>query len=160
MNRVAWIAAVTVLLDQATKIAIEQLIGHGSHTVYQVVPGFFNILYVDNTGAAWGIMRGQNGVLAVISALTIVALIWFRRHFPVHRPWPGCAMGLILGGIAGNLIDRLRVGHVIDFLDFYFRGWHWPAFNVADSAICVGVVLYIATTWRDAHSVSAPVSTG
>jgi signal peptidase II len=144
---VAWIAAVTAALDQATKLAIEHSIALGATHV--VIRGFFNIVHVGNTGAAWSIMRDNNLLLAAISAVTLALLIWFRRSFPLHRPVVSWALGLICGGIVGNLVDRVRVGHVIDFLDFYRGAWHWPAFNVADSAICVGVTLYIIATWRD-----------
>jgi signal peptidase II len=157
VKRVAWIAAVTLALDQATKLAIEFWLPLGD-TRY-VIRGLFNLVHVGNTGAAWSILQGNNWLLAIISIATLGILFWFRRSFPLDRPMARCSLGLITGGIIGNLIDRLRVGHVIDFLDFYWGGWHWPAFNVADSAICIGVFLYIIATWRD-HPPSHDPSSG
>ena len=113
-----------------------------------VIPGWFNLVHWRNTGAAWGMFQGFNWVLAGISVLTVVALCFFRHTLQLARPLARLALGLILGGIVGNFIDRIRVSSVIDFLDFQWRGHHWPAFNIADSAICVGVALYIIVTWR------------
>ena len=84
----------------------------------------------------------------MVSVLAILALFLFRHTFQLQRPSSRLMLGLITGGIVGNLIDRLRVGHVIDFLFFHVGRYHWPAFNVADSAICIGVGLYIILSWR------------
>jgi signal peptidase II len=84
-----------------------------------------------------------------VSLLTILGLYLFRRSFQLQRRANRVALGLIAGGIAGNLIDRVRLGCVVDFLDFYVGRHHWPAFNIADSAICIGVALYIISSWRD-----------
>jgi signal peptidase II len=93
--------------------------------------------------------QNYNLVLAVISLVTVLALYLFRRSFSLMHWGSRIALGLIVGGIIGNLIDRIRVGYVIDFLFFYIGAYHWPAFNVADSAICVGVGLYIILSWRN-----------
>jgi signal peptidase II len=149
VRRVALIAAAITLLDQATKLLVIRSIGAYEQRV--VIEGFFNLVHSENTGAAWGIFQKSNDLLAVVSLLTILALYLFRRSFQLQRKTSTVAFGLIAGGIVGNLIDRVRVGHVIDFLDFYVGTHHWPAFNVADSSICIGVALYIIFSWRIEH---------
>ena len=138
------VALLVILFDQATK---EWVRGAFSlHESVPVVPGFFHLTYIRNTGAAWGMFSGQNLALAVLAFAMLVALVLFRRQFlppgRVHR----VALGLLCGGIVGNLFDRLRLDYVVDFLDFFHRGWHFPAFNVADSAICIGVAIYVLGT--------------
>ena len=138
------VALCVVLLDQASK---EWVRGAFSlHESIPVLPGFFHLTYIRNTGAAWGMFSGQNLALAVLAFAMLVALVLFRRQFlppgRVHR----VALGLLCGGIVGNLFDRLRLDYVVDFLDFFHRGWHFPAFNVADSAICIGVAIYVLGT--------------
>ena len=152
MRRVALIAAVIALVDQLTKWLV--LRGVDPAQPIPVVDGFFQIVNWRNTGAAWGIFRDYNLVLAIVSALTVLALYIFRHTFGVQRTGPALALGLIAGGIVGNVIDRIRLGSVVDFLDFYVAryNWHWPAFNVADSAICIGVVLYIIVSWQSADA--------
>jgi signal peptidase II len=117
-----------------------------------VIAGFFSLVHWHNTGAAWGIFQHNNLLLTVVSLVTVLVLWWFRHSFPVERPGSRLALGLIAGGIIGNLIDRIRLGSVIDFLDFSIGPHHWPAFNVADSAICIGVGLYIILSWRTGGS--------
>ena len=152
MRRVGLIAAVIVALDQLTKCQVARCLGD---TPVPILDGDFQLVNWRNTGAAWGILHGYNIVLAIISIVTVLALYIFRRTFGIERPAPAWALGLINGGIIGNLIDRLCLGHVVDFLDFHIGSNHWPAFNIADSAICVGVVIYIIVSWRhdatDAH---------
>ncbi len=138
------VALCVVLLDQATK---EWVRGAFSlHESVPVIPGFFHLTYIRNTGAAWGMFSGQNVALSVLALVMLAALVVFRRKIlppgRVHR----VVLGLLCGGIAGNLFDRLRLDYVVDFLDFFVRGSHFPAFNVADSAICVGVGIYVLGT--------------
>ena len=95
-------------------------------------------------------LRDQSLNRLIPNMLTVIALWLFRHSLQLHRPGSRVALGLIAGGIIGNLIDRIRLGSVIDFLFFYVGQYHWPAFNVADSAICIGVGLYIILTWRNA----------
>jgi signal peptidase II len=147
MQWVALIAVSVAVLDQLTKWLVVRFIGSEESRV--VISGFFSLVNWSNTGAAWGMFQNYNLVLAVISLLTVLALYLFRRSFPLSRWGSRIAFGLIVGGIIGNLIDRIRVGYVIDFLFFYIGQYHWPAFNVADSAICVGVGLYIILSWRN-----------
>jgi len=138
------------LLDQVTKylIAPRLVSGHIS-----IIPGFFDLRYVQNTGAACGIMQGFNNWLVVLSIIMLLLIIFFRKlilqNTLIHR----IAAGLLIGGIIGNMIDRIKFGYVIDFLDFYWRAHHFPAFNVADSAICMGVGLYILTQIFESRNV-------
>ncbi len=150
MRRVALIAVAIVLLDQLTKLLVVRFIG--TEESRAILNGFFNLVNWRNTGAAWGILQNRNEVLAIVSVLTILALYLFRHSFQLHRVGNAVALGLIAGGIVGNLIDRVRVHHVIDFLDFYVGPYHWPAFNIADSAICIGVALYIVASWCADHA--------
>lgn len=141
MRRLVPIALLIAILDQLSKLYI-------LHTVdpeypVEVVDGYFRLVNWGNSGAAWGMFHDSNILLAVIAVLTLIALYLFRTSFQIHRPSCQVAFGLITGGIMGNVIDRFRYGHVVDFLDFYWNDHHWPAFNVADSAICVGVTLYV-----------------
>ena len=138
------VALCVVLLDQASK---EWVRGAFSlHESVPVIPGFFHLTYVRNTGAAWGLFSGQNIALSALALVMLAVLVAFRRKIlppgRVHR----VALGLLCGGIVGNLFDRLRLDYVVDFLDFFVRGWHWPAFNIADSAICIGVAIYMLGT--------------
>ncbi len=150
MQWVVLIAATIAALDQFTKWLVVRSIRPEESRV--VISGFFNLVNWRNTGAAWGILRDYNLVLTVVSLLTVLALYLFRHSFQLHRSGSRVALGLITGGIIGNLIDRVHAGHVIDFLFFYIARYHWPAFNVADSAICVGVGLYIILSWRGDHT--------
>ena len=129
------------LLDQLTKLTIRSVFNPGEHVT--VVAGFFDVVYIQNTGAAWGMFSGFNSWLIVISIAMVITLVVFRRHFIsdslIHR----IVMGLMIGGVLGNLVDRLKWGRVVDFLDFHWHGHPFPAFNVADSSICIGVGLYI-----------------
>ena len=136
------VAAVAVVLDQASKFFFHDLLVTGGSRAIEVLP-FFNLVTVWNYGISFGLFNtGSAGgsVIFVGLALAIVValLIWLRS---VTAPLIAVALGLVIGGAIGNVIDRLRFGAVFDFLDFHVAGWHWPAFNVADSAICVGVFL-------------------
>jgi signal peptidase II len=135
-----WVAAVVVVLDQLAKWAILNWLDQGT-----ALTPFLNLVMVWNRGVSFG-MFNSSGALApwILSGLALVVVVallsWLRR---VEHPLTGCGLGLIVGGAVGNVIDRLRFGAVIDFLDFHALGWHWPAFNVADSAICIGAALLL-----------------
>ncbi|MFH0880597.1 MAG: signal peptidase II [Lentisphaerota bacterium] len=138
------------ILDQATKqiVRLDYTIGE-SHVV---IDGLFSLTYVRNTGAAWGIFGGQNTALTVLSIIMLILMVVFRRSF-LSRTWEhNLALGFMVGGIVGNLMDRLRLGWVTDFFDFYWNGHHFPVFNIADAAICTGVGLYILSSlWVASH---------
>lgn len=134
-----------IVLDQITKTLVA-LKFHLSESIV-LIPGFFSLTYVRNTGAAWGMLGGWNGVLVALSAVVLVLLIVFRRSFLTDSLIHRLSLGLMLGGIAGNLFDRIRFQYVVDFLDFYWTTHHFPAFNVADAAICVGVALYMISSF-------------
>jgi signal peptidase II len=146
VRRVALIGAIVGALDQLTKFLVPRLVEREQSIV--MIPGFFNLVNWHNPGAAWGIFQDYNLLLAIVSSLAILALYFFRHTFQLQRKACAVALGLIIGGIIGNLIDRVRLHHVVDFLDFYIGRFHWPAFNVADSAICIGVLFYIIASWR------------
>jgi signal peptidase II len=135
---------VVVLVDQIAKEAVRRRLFPGA--IVPLVSGWFNLTHVRNTGAAWGMLGGLNGWLALLSVIILVSIVLFRRSYLSDTLTHRVALGLMIGGIVGNLIDRLRLHHVVDFLDFHFRGHHFPAFNLADSAICVGVGLYLLSS--------------
>ena len=137
-------ALVVIVLDQLTKALV--LARMDLHQSIPVIEGFFDLTYVRNTGAAFGILAGSLAAYRVplllgVSVLALVVLFWFVRTVPVERWAVIAACGAVLGGAVGNMLDRLAYGEVIDFLDVYVGAYHWPAFNVADAAITVGVVL-------------------
>ncbi len=129
------------ILDQFTKHLIRSNMTIGD--MITVIPGFFSITYIRNTGAAWGMMSGHGGLLIALSILMLTILIIFRHSFITDTLIHKIAAGLMLAGITGNLIDRMRLSYVVDFLHFYIGKHQFPSFNVADSAICIGVTLYI-----------------
>lgn len=151
----ALIIAISItVLDQATKYVVRLELPLG--VPVPVIPGFFDLTYLRNTGAAWGLLGGQNWLLTVVSLLMLALMLCFRRSFLSDTPTHRVALGLMVGGIVGNVLDRVRLGWVTDFLDFHVAGRHWPAFNVADAAICMGVGLYILTCWWSARRAERP----
>jgi len=140
------VAGAVVLLDQVTKaLVLHHLPLH--HSV-PVVPGFFDLTHVHNPGGAFGFLAGQDAVLRrsvflLASSAAVGLILYFYHRLPEGQRWLGAALTLILGGALGNLIDRLRFGKVVDFLDVYLGRYHWPAFNVADSAITVGIGIFL-----------------
>ncbi len=136
-----------VLADQLTKLWImNSLPLYGKRII---IPGFFNLVHVTNTGAAFGLLAGEHTlwrqVFFIGVALVALGAIFFAyREVKTKGFVFTVAAGLIAGGALGNLVDRIRFGAVVDFLDFYVKHYHWPAFNVADSAITVGVGLFLA----------------
>jgi signal peptidase II len=134
---------VVLILDQLTKQGIRASFTYGESV--PVIDGFFNLVYVRNDGAAWNILSGHGIILVLISIAVLVLLLVYRRSFLQEQFSHRILLGLMVGGILGNLIDRIRFGWVTDFLDFQFGSYHYPSFNVADSAICIAVTLYIIT---------------
>lgn len=136
----AWSLIVTLALaDQLTKILTLRFIPYQESI--PVIPGFFNLTHLHNTGAAFSMLHDNNLFFILLSSAVFIALIVLRRHFTgLLMQWGWI---LLLSGIIGNVTDRIRLGHVVDFLDFQFGGYHWPAFNVADSCICIAAGLFV-----------------
>ena len=143
MSRWFALAAGVILLDQVTKWAVLESFAYGER---REITKFFNLVLVYNKGAAFSMFASADGwqtpllILFAIVAAGIVSYLIVRNR---EKRVLCLGLALILGGALGNLIDRVRFGHVVDFLDFHAMGWHWPAFNVADSGITVGAVLLI-----------------
>ncbi|MGI6355285.1 MAG: signal peptidase II [Lentisphaeria bacterium] len=135
------LALLVLVADQASKWLVVTHWPVG--TVRTVIPGFFNLVHVRNPGAAWGILAEHTWLLGVLSLAAFVAIVIFFRRLHEGSRLAAMALGAVQGGIAGNLIDRWVRHSVVDFLDFHLGGMHWPAFNIADSAICVGVTLLV-----------------
>lgn len=141
------IAVIVLLLDRLAKWAIASNIA--LHDSVVVIPGFFRLTHVQNTGAAFGLFAESSaqwkvGALVSFSILALIvvsALLWKNGHALTTT---SIGLSLILGGAMGNLWDRMVSGHVVDFLDFYVGNYHWPAFNVADSAIVIGAILLVS----------------
>lgn len=139
-----WLSIVVILLDQGTKyLAESQLQLYESVTVLP----FFNFTLVYNTGAAFSFLADAGGwqrwFFVGLSLTVSLGLIFWLYRLQPNAHWDAAAVALILGGALGNVIDRLWYGYVIDFIDLYYQSWHWPAFNIADSAITVGAALLI-----------------
>ena len=141
--------------DQITKQIVVRTIEHESEGV-EVIEGFLKFVNWYNTGAAWSIFQDSSMALAILSFVALVALVRFRHQFEIHTNNGKLAMGMLIGGIIGNMIDRLAYQHVIDFIRFYIyrRGGDslhevgYPAFNIADMGICIGVGLLFVMAWR------------
>ncbi len=154
LNKIMAGSAILVLfLDQITKLAVLKFLGYAQERV--VIDGFFKFVHWGNTGAAWSLFRDNNELLAIVSLVALLVLFLSRRYFDSGTVLGRIALGLLFGGITGNLIDRLMMSrrHVIDFVYFYLNRRDgselgFPAFNVADSAICVGVGLLFLMSWR------------
>ena len=141
------ICAVSVVLDQWSKLRVSDRIFLNERI--PVIPGFFDLTHIHNSGAAWGMLNGFPHILSVVSGVMLVLMVIFRRSILIDCQSHRWAYGLLLGGILGNFIDRVKYSYVIDFL--YFFDGKFPAFNVADSCICVGVGLYIASSFWIKH---------
>jgi len=142
LRKIYFVSAITagvVVLDYITKRIIETYVH--PHQVIDVLP-FLRIVFVKNTGAAFGMFASvSNKIFIAISITAIVLIIIYMIKTP--KKLEALALSLILGGAIGNLIDRVTIGKVIDFIDFFVNNWHWPAFNVADSALSIGIILFI-----------------
>jgi signal peptidase II len=119
-----------------------------------VIPGFFNLVHIRNRGVAFGILNSAEGfwkdfLLVLFPVGAMAGILWILYRYPKLTAGSALALGAIVGGAAGNLLDRLRYEGVVDFLDFYWRGLHWPAFNVADMAISLGVGFLVFHFWRE-----------
>jgi signal peptidase II len=144
MLRWLWLTGLVIALDQLSKWLAEQMLT--PHVSQAIVPSV-NITLVYNTGAAFSFLSQASGwqrwffsLLAV--AVSVLIVLWMRRLRPQEQ-WTAAGLAMVLGGALGNLIDRLIHGHVIDFIDLYYHGLHWPTFNIADSAITLGAAVLI-----------------
>ncbi len=142
-----WVAGGVILLDQFTKWSIDRWMR--LHESVVVIEDFFSLTYIRNPGAAFGLFSQigalRTPIFLAISLAALVVLTLFFFQTPRGETATLIALSLLFGGAIGNLVDRLRFGEVIDFLDFYVGQYHWPAFNVADSAITIGISLILAT---------------
>jgi signal peptidase II len=151
------IVAAIALLDQATKLLVVMELG--LHETVEIVPGLLNLTHVRNTGVAFGFLNASSFAFkpALMTALAFAALIgvaFYATQLSPHQKWARTGLALILGGAAGNLVDRARQGYVVDFVDAYWGSWHFWAFNVADAAISVGVSMLILDLLRPSPQVS------
>lgn len=143
------LSAIVLILDQATKLWVQARLPFGTYGMPGAIPvidDFFYLVHVGNTGAAWSMFSGRSLALAIFAGITLLAIFVWRRALALHLRSVQISFGLLCGGIAGNLLDRLRLDYVTDYLDFYVGTWHWPAFNIADAAICIGVGIYLLGT--------------
>jgi signal peptidase II len=149
------VAGAGLLIDQGTKLYIDR-----SLVLYESIPvidNFFSITYVRNPGAAFGLFAESGFRLPFLIGVTLVALVAIIIAVHILRDKANTAvipLSCIFAGASGNLIDRVRLGEVIDFIDVYWKNYHWPAFNIADSAICLGVFLYLAFNMREERRLS------
>jgi signal peptidase II len=153
MKSLLWLSLPLILLDQITKWLIQQNIPYGDEL--PIIPGFFSLVHVSNTGAAFSIFQGNNLFFVGLAVLALAVVIFLlardrRQSDPARRllPMTKISFAFLVAGISGNLIDRLFKGSVVDFLHFYFRQYAWPSFNVADSCICIAAGLLIISSFR------------
>jgi signal peptidase II len=152
-------AITVVVLDQITKAIVRPRLA--LHESVEVIPGLLNLTRVHNTGAAFGMFNAadfpyKTVVLTAVALAAFAAVAWYALTVPLHERLARLGVACVMGGAVGNLIDRTTAGYVLDFLDFYWRGWHFWAFNVADAAITVGVVLMILDLLGLGHRASDP----
>lgn len=149
MWRRLWIALAVVVLDQLTKFAATNYLTQ--HGEIHLAP-FLNLVLVHNTGAAFGFLSSaggwQNVFFIIVALAASLFILWMYRRLGAQDRLLAVGLMLVLGGAVGNLIDRFVYGYVIDFIDIYYGAWHWPAFNVADSAISIGAVLLVLDAVR------------
>lgn len=143
----AVISGLVIVPDQITKAVILAHVSFQTRNIV-VIPGLFNITHVRNPGGAFGVFaeRGtpfRNAVFLILTSVAVFLILFFYKKTPKSQPLLLTGFALIFGGAVGNLIDRFRFGWVIDFVDLHIRGWHWPAFNIADFAITAGILIFV-----------------
>ncbi len=143
------LAAVVVVLDQLTKFGASAMLNYAEPVA--IFPGL-NFTLAHNTGAAFSLLSEASGwqrwFFAAIALVVSVVITAWLRQIGDGELWLPLALSLILGGAIGNFIDRLNFGYVVDFIQVYYKTWYWPAFNIADSAICVGAVVLVLSGWQ------------
>ncbi len=140
------LALVLLLADQFSKIWAERSLAPHNRVI-EVIPSFFNLRFATNKGAAWGIFDGHTLPLFLVAVVVLAAAAFYFRRLAEGWPERYYALLIILSGVVGNAFDRLWRGHVVDFLDFVFGTYHFPTFNIADSAICCGAAIYLLSSW-------------
>ena len=153
------IVVAIVALDQATKEWVKRSLE--LHETRAIVQGLLSLSHVQNRGAAFGILSDadipyQSAIFSVVSLLALLAIAAYAIRLPAAARLPRAALSLVLGGALGNLIDRLRLGHVVDFVHVYWKRHQWPDFNLADSAISVGVALLLLDMLRAPEHAGSP----
>jgi len=154
-----WIAAIVCAADQLTKLWAVHVLRGGKKIV--LLDGFFQLTYATNQGGAAGILHGYPQVLTVLSITALVIILWWAGKVPAEQRLARVGFGAVLGGALGNMLDRLFRGglffntYVVDFLDVHWRDLHWPTFNLADSAICVGIAIVIFSQLRTPDQIVA-----
>ena len=147
-----WVSGVVLLLDQCTKLLAEAMLV--AHQPVALLPGLA-LRKAYNSGAAFSFLSDASGwqrwFFVLLAVVVMVVLVAWLRRLPAGQIRTAWSLSLILGGAAGNLIDRIVYGHVIDFIDVYYGSWHWPTFNIADSAITVGAALLLLDAFTDSR---------
>ncbi len=137
---------VLLALDQASKLLVIYNILPGTYIIPEPIPvikNFFYLVHVHNTGGAWSILTGHPYFLALLGLVFLACIFIFRKQLELNRHGMQYTFGFLCGGVIGNLLDRVYYGYVIDFIDIHLPNYRWPAFNIADSAITIGIILYI-----------------
>jgi len=147
------IFSLIIILDQVSKLIIQSIFNDNPYKVIQVIRDFFQVRYVENQGAVWGIFSQSAHtiipkLITIFSIVALVVVIYFFLKLESRCVFELTSLSFIIGGALGNIIDRLYQGYVVDFLHVYVNDYHWPTFNVADSFISIGVVLLIISIWR------------
>jgi signal peptidase II len=141
----SWVAVLVIILDQLTKQLATSYLNYAEPLA--VMP-LFNLTLVHNTGAAFSFLSQAGGwqrwFFAGVALLVSVGILFWLRRLSADKVWEALALVLVLGGAIGNVWDRIVLGYVVDFLDFYYGSWHWPAFNVADMAITAGIAVRVS----------------
>lgn len=150
-----WLALLVFIADIGIKSLVMNSMGYGWEHRIEVLP-FFNLIYVHNPGAAFSFLSDQSGwqrwLFTAIAFVVVMMLMAWMRKLPAQEKWNNSAYALIIGGALGNVCDRIVHGFVVDYLDFYFGNHHYPAFNLADSAICIGAIMLIFEGFRKKES--------
>ena len=155
-----WLPGLIVLCDQLTKALVRKTLP--LHESVSIVPGLVDFTHIRNTGAAFGFLNGvefpfKTVVIAIVATAALIGVAWYAAGLAHHQTLARIGLALIIGGAAGNLIDRMIAGSVVDFVDVYWRNYHFWAFNVADSAISVGVTIMILDMIGGSRHASSPI---
>lgn len=147
------IFSLIIIVDQASKLIIQSLFKTEPFKVIPIIRNFFDIRYVENRGAVWGILSHTNSdlipkVITVLNVLALFVVLYFFLKIQASCTLELTSLSFVIGGALGNVFDRIYQGYVVDFIDVYIKTQHWPTFNIADSFISIGVCLLIISIWR------------